>query len=121
MEFLIDILFVFMSAFAAGMIVYYLCSIYQTRKERKRKPKLLELYLPTHLGFKVKHQVEVEPWLYDKDFGITPELRTISEVIQEYKDLVDTGVCIKVPSVDEVSLESGKVFVRGKEVGKYFS
>ena len=120
MEFLINILFVFTPAFVAGMVVYSLCSIYQTRKESKIKPRRLELALPTHLGFKITHQVEVEHWLYDKDFGITPELRAIYTVIDKYQDLADTGVCVKVPSVREIYLISGKVYVRGIQIGKYF-
>lgn len=94
MEFLIDILFVFMPAFAAGMIAYSLYSIYQTRKVFKCKPKLLGLDLPTHLGFKITHQVDVDHWVYDKDFGITSELRTIYAVIDKYQELVSTGVTL---------------------------
>ena len=52
-ELLINILFVFTPAFVAGMVVYSLCSIYQTWKESKIKPRRLELALPTHLGFKI--------------------------------------------------------------------
>lgn len=115
-----EIICISIKGFVIGFVSYFLYSLYQTRKERNRKPKLLELYLPTHLGFKVKHKVEIGHWLLDKDYGITPELRTISEVIQEYKDLVDYGVCIKVPKIREVSVVSGKVYVRGKEVSKYF-
>ncbi len=119
-EFLIDVFFVFTPAFLAGMIAYSLYSIYQTRKAIKRKPVFLELYLPTHLSFKIKHEVEVDHWLYDKDFGINHELRAIYTVVEKYQDLADTGVCVKVPTVDEVYLVSGKVYVRGKETGKYF-
>jgi len=115
-----EIIFIVVKAFVIGFISYFLYSLWQTNKQFKRKPIKLELDLPNYLGFKVTHQVKVEHWLYDKDFGINHELRTIYTVIQEYQDLLETGVCVKVPTVDEISLVSGKVFVRGKEVGKYF-